>query len=156
MVVLPGEGVYLFGERGSVALRGSLYERLANLLDGTRTTDDIVDALSATSPAADVYYAIDQLIARGYVCDDAACPLEAAAFWSTLSLDPAQATSRLQAASVAVTGVGSVNLVPLVAALGSAGVSIAPGAPNAPLAPCAPNAPVAPNAPLTHPTHLVS
>ena len=42
--MLPGEGVYLFAERGSVALRGDLYERLAPFLDGTRTIKGLAKA----------------------------------------------------------------------------------------------------------------
>lgn len=127
MVVLPGEGVYLSAERGSIALRGLLYEKLAPLLDGTLTTDDIVDALSATTPAADVYYAIDRLMARGYVCDGGlAGPPQAAGFWGAMGLDAALTASRLQAASVAVMTVGAVDRAPLIAALGGAGLAVAP------------------------------
>jgi len=129
MVVLPGDAVYLFAERGSVALRGLLYEQIAPLLDGTRTADDVAAALSTTTAAADVYYAIDQLAARGYACDgDAARPLETAAFWSSTGLDPVSTIARLQTATVAVKSVGAIDSTRLVAALGGAGLTVAPDA----------------------------
>ena len=129
MAVLPGDAIYLFAERGSVALRGLVYEQIAPLLDGVRTADDIAEALSATTTAADVYYAIDQLAARGYVCDgDAARPPETAGFWSSTGLDPATAIARLQTATVAVKSVGAVDSTRLVAALGGAGLTVAPDA----------------------------
>jgi bacteriocin biosynthesis cyclodehydratase domain-containing protein len=127
VVVLPGEGVYLFGERGSAVLRGPVYERLAPLLDNSRTVDDLVEALAASTPASEIYYAIDRMIAGGYVCDGhAAAAPEAEGFWSALGVDPVGAVSRLRATAVAVRGVGAVDLAPLVAALGGAGLSVAP------------------------------
>ena len=41
--VVDGDGVALLGERTSVVLAGGLYERLAKVLDGTRTADEVAD-----------------------------------------------------------------------------------------------------------------
>jgi len=67
--VVDGDGVALLGERTSVVLAGGLYERLARLMDGTRTADDIADLLEAEYNAAEVYYAIAVLAADGHVVD---------------------------------------------------------------------------------------
>jgi ribosomal protein S12 methylthiotransferase accessory factor len=127
-VAVPGEAVYLFGERGSAALPGPLYERLAPFLDGTHTIEDVVGNLSATASAAEIYFAIDQLVARGYVCDgDRARPEAAAAFWRAQGLDPVDALARLRASRVEVKAVGAIDLAPLAGALGGAGLTVAPG-----------------------------
>jgi ribosomal protein S12 methylthiotransferase accessory factor len=69
--VVDGDGVALLGERTSVVLAGGLYERLATLLDGTRTPDEVADLLENEYDAAEVYYAIALLAADGHVVDDA-------------------------------------------------------------------------------------
>jgi len=126
-VAVPGEAVYLFGERGSVALPGQLYEQLAPFLDGTHTIDDVVERLSATASAAEIYFAVDQLAARGYVCDgDSAVPTRSAAFWSAQGLDPVGALARLRASRVEVRIVGAVDAALLAAALDGAGLTAAP------------------------------
>jgi ribosomal protein S12 methylthiotransferase accessory factor len=67
--VVEGDGVALLGERTSVALAGGLYERLATLLDGTRTPDEVADLLEDEYDAAEVYYAIALLASDGHVMD---------------------------------------------------------------------------------------
>lgn len=69
--VVDGEGVALLGERTSVVLAGGLYERLATLLDGTRTPDEVADLLENEYEPAEVYYAIALLTSDGHVVDDA-------------------------------------------------------------------------------------
>ncbi len=69
--VVDGDGVALLGERTSVVLAGGLYERLASLLDGTRSPDEVAELLENDHDAAEVYYAIALLAADGHVVDDA-------------------------------------------------------------------------------------
>ena len=125
-VVLPGQGVYLFRERGNpVRLRGSLYEQIAALLDGTQTKDDIVQALEGTASPAEVYYAVQQMIDRGYVsADDAGMPVDAAAFWSALGVGETRAASRVEQATIAALAVGDVNLTGVTAALIAHGLRV--------------------------------
>lgn len=126
-VVPPGHGVYLFLEHGAVRLRGAIYERIAPLLDGTLTTDEVVDALAATTPAAEVYYAVQNLIDRGYVCADTPdIPLEAAAFWNALGVDATRAAAELTHAPVAATAVGAVDVSAITVALTALGMRVDP------------------------------
>jgi len=69
--VVDGDGVALLGERASVVLAGGLYERLASLLDGTRSPDEVAELLENEHDAAEVYYAIALLAADGHVVDEA-------------------------------------------------------------------------------------
>lgn len=64
--VLPGEGVVLCGESGTQVLTAPLFEAVAGLVDGTRTADDIVDAMSAHEPVR-VYFAVEKLKVEGYL-----------------------------------------------------------------------------------------
>ena len=124
-VVLPGRGVYLFRERGTVRLRGAVYERVAPLLDGTRTTDDVVRALAGTTPAAEAYYAVQQLIDRGHVwAHDHDLSPGAAAFWNALGVDATDAASRLTQATIATIAVGDVDVNGVTAALGALGMRV--------------------------------
>ena len=53
-VICPGEGVLLLHENKASVLRGDLYEHLIPLLDGTRTTDQLVQALTPEFSEAQV------------------------------------------------------------------------------------------------------
>ena len=91
-----GEGVVLHSERRSHILTGALNERIAELLDGERSTDDVVDALSDEFPMAEIYFALMSLAQDGFLVD-ASEKLEAddapatAAFWD--SLDELESTT---------------------------------------------------------------
>ena len=69
--VIAGEGVVLLGERSCVVLTGSLHERLAAVLDGRSTADDIVDRLGDEHAPEEVYYALLGLVEQGHVIDAA-------------------------------------------------------------------------------------
>ena len=66
-LLLPGEGVLLLRENGAHALYGALYEQLIPLLDGSHSTDAIVELLSTDYKTAEVYFALITLQARGYL-----------------------------------------------------------------------------------------
>ncbi|MGH2589015.1 MAG: TOMM precursor leader peptide-binding protein, partial [Dehalococcoidia bacterium] len=122
--VIEPEGALLLSERGHVALPGLVYARLASLLDGRRTADEIVDLLADAVSAPEVYFALGQLEAKGYItaAADGSVPPERAAFWATLDLDAAEVGSRMAAATVAVERFGDVCAEPLLEALASLGV----------------------------------
>jgi ribosomal protein S12 methylthiotransferase accessory factor len=125
-VTLIGRGVYVFRERSTIRLRGEIYERVAPLLDGTRTRDEVARALGTTD-AAEVYYAIQQLIDRGYVCHaDAAMPERAAGFWTALGVDAATAAARFADTRVAINavGAGAVDVGTLTSALAAHGIRV--------------------------------
>ena len=128
-VVVDSEGVFLLSERGHVLLTGNLYLRLAPMLDGSRTTDEVVDALADVATPAEVYYAIAQLEKKGHIVEnagytDAAIPCARLAFWDALGLDPLTAEGRLRTATVALHQFGAAAIGPLGEALAALGVRV--------------------------------
>jgi bacteriocin biosynthesis cyclodehydratase domain-containing protein len=125
--VVEPEGVYLLSERGHTVLKGAVHCRLAPLLDGGHTADAIVERLvdeGRVNPA-EVYYALGLLERKGYAVEaDGVIPVEQAAFWRGLGLDPMEVTRRLRASRVALAAYGDVPTVPLVAALDGLDVRI--------------------------------
>ncbi len=122
-VVLPDEGVLLMSEEGARALHGRLYERIAPLLDGAHSVDDLIKALSDQYDAAHVYYALMLLEKNGYLCEATPnIPVDRAAFWSGLGLDASSAVAALAAKPVALRAVGAVDLAPLHTALTRLGI----------------------------------
>jgi ribosomal protein S12 methylthiotransferase accessory factor len=116
--VVDPEGVYLLSERGHLVLKGELHCKLAALLDGRRTADDLVDALADSATPGEVYYALGRLEDKGYVVEaDGAFPAERAAFWHALGLDARAAERRLRETTVSLAGFGAVSLEPCAAAL---------------------------------------
>lgn len=121
------ESVVLLSEQGHFALEGKLYIRLAPLLDGKHTVDDIVDACADDIPAAQVYYAISTMEKKGYIIeavDD--LPIEQAAFWSALGADPAAAAACLRQTTVSVAAYGAVDTTPLLEVLSALGIGTGP------------------------------
>jgi bacteriocin biosynthesis cyclodehydratase domain-containing protein len=110
--VVDGDGVALLGERTSVVLAGGLYERLATLLDGTRTSDEVADLLENDHDPAEVYYAIALLASEGHVVDDDARSDLASRRVSVMSVDGATGawTSALRAHGFDVGDDGDVVL----------------------------------------------
>jgi ribosomal protein S12 methylthiotransferase accessory factor len=102
-ISISDQGVLLLHENGARVLRGSLYERLIPLLDGTRTVDQLVESLSQDFTAAEVYFTLIFLQSRGYLCQALSTlqPAEAA-FWSSLGVDPEQAASLIRSSCVAL------------------------------------------------------
>jgi len=125
--VVDGEGVFLLSEAGHVFLKGATHCLLAPLLDGRRTTDQIVDKLTGTVSAPEAYYALNLLEARGYVVEaDSTAATPQAAFWDLLDVEPAAAARRLESARVSVVALGDVEVSPLESALGAMNITTAP------------------------------
>src|SRR5215204_1356430 len=80
---VEGEGVFLLWETGQALLQGRLYQLIAPLVDGQRSTDEIVDALGGQASAPQVYYALQELLRRGYLTEsENTIPPGLAALWS--------------------------------------------------------------------------
>jgi len=126
---IPDEGVLLLSEEGARALHGRPYERLAPLLDGTRTPDDLVAALADEFEAAHVYYALLLLEKNGHLEDAApAISADIDAFWSRLGVSAAVAQARLAETSVQLRALGNSDPAPLRAALEQLAIPLgAPG-----------------------------
>src|SRR5687767_10651342 len=92
---------------GTTLLRGALYSALTPLLDGSRSADQIVDALKHHWPAADVYFALMRLERQGHIASIVTgLSTDATAFWQALGGDADEAQRRLTRTSVAVVPLG--------------------------------------------------
>ena len=109
-LITPGEGVLLLNEKVARVLRGDLYERLIPLLDGTRSADQLVQALTPEFSAAQVYFTSYRFNLGTSLSSLTTLSPEAAAYCSAdLGLDPEQAVGLIQASRVALQSVGLPN-----------------------------------------------
>jgi ribosomal protein S12 methylthiotransferase accessory factor len=122
--VVEPEGVYLLSERGHFVLKGPLHCRLAPLLDGLHTIDEIVDELAPEAALPEIYYALGQLERKGYVVEGGALT-DRDAFWYALGLEARSTEERLTATPVALACFGAVPRQPVEAALTALGFSVA-------------------------------
>jgi ribosomal protein S12 methylthiotransferase accessory factor len=125
---VPAEAVYLISERGVTALSGSCIERLAPLLDGTRSFAQLTREVSAELAATEVETLLERL-AEADLLDlrrptafspagpSTAGPGAAAAFWSLAGLDADQAALAVGAATVELVTLGRTEAVAAVAAM---------------------------------------
>jgi ribosomal protein S12 methylthiotransferase accessory factor len=102
--VVEGEGAFLIGEGDNHLLAGALYCALAPLLDGSATTEEIVDRLADEADPAEIYYALGVLEDRGLLTEGGGKRDARAAYWEALDLDPAVAERNLANARVEVIG----------------------------------------------------
>jgi len=124
-IFVPSEGVVLQSEHGHVFLRGHVYSRLAPLLDGQHTVEEVVDKLNGRVSAVEVVYALKLLAQRGYVVDAApSVPPTQAAFWDVLNVEPGEAIVRLRETSVSVKTFGNIPLEPFLSLLTVLGVPV--------------------------------
>jgi ribosomal protein S12 methylthiotransferase accessory factor len=106
--VVPGDGVFLFSEHGHRVLYGEIYEELARVIDGRLTSDEIADRLQARFEPTEVYYALLELEAKGYVAESPG-PVDRTrtAYWHSLNADPGAADSRVTSTTIAVHAIGA-------------------------------------------------
>ena len=119
------KGVFLLSEADYVLLQGRVAQKLAPLLDGTRTAEELVALLDGEASAPEVYLVLMQMEAQGLIAEhDETLAAPEAAFWDTLGVTPAHAAGRLHATSVSVKAVGGVSDEAFVGALASLGVQV--------------------------------
>ena len=130
---VPAEAVYLVSERGVTVLSGPGAERLAPLLDGTRSIAQLTREMAADMPAAEVTSVLEQMSDADLidlrrppdpgpdprVRPDAA----AAAFWALAGLHPDQATHAISAAVVEIVAVGQTDAAAAAAACSESGLA---------------------------------
>ncbi|AUX40930.1 hypothetical protein SOCE26_023320 [Sorangium cellulosum] len=123
------ETLYLLGERARFMLRGRAYRLLGPLLDGHRTTAELVAALAGEVSAAEIHDALSRLEERGYLAEamDAPC---VAGFWQAIGEDARRAAERLAAAPVSVIAAGAEDPRPVAGALSEAGIAVHTDAPR--------------------------
>jgi bacteriocin biosynthesis cyclodehydratase domain-containing protein len=126
---VPAEAVCLISERGVTALSGSSIEKLAPLLDGTRTVACVKQELSRDLPEGEVA----QLLTRLHEADllalgprPAAGRLdeEAHAYWSLAGVDADSAASALSASAVEIICTGSMDPGMVAAACRESGLTV--------------------------------
>jgi ribosomal protein S12 methylthiotransferase accessory factor len=123
--IVESVGVFLLSESDYFVLEGRLYEQLAPLLNGHHSVDDLVDLLQEKASAAEVYYVLMLMEQKGYIVEsDDTLPSHLAAFWDSLNLDRAIATSRLQAIKVSLISLGNIPTQPLISALESLNIQV--------------------------------
>ena len=122
--VMPGEGVILLSEARHFLLRGRLYELIAPRLDG-RTADNVCEQLRTDASPAEVFYALNQLERKGYLCEEeGTLPAGQSALWSSQQISPETAIRRLAEHPVVVRAFG-VETGPFVELLRSLHVQVA-------------------------------
>jgi oxazoline/thiazoline synthase len=123
--VIPGEGVLILSEEAAKALQGGAYEKIVPLIDGQRSTDEIVDALAGHVDAATVYYVLNGMDAKGYLTETTPdIPASVAAFWDGAGIEPAAALAALRDKRVAVQTIGEVDSAAMLSALEAIGVKL--------------------------------
>lgn len=124
--VIPEEGVLVLSEEAAKALHGSAYEKIVPLMDGQRSTDEIVDALAGQVDVAKVYYVLNSMAAKGYLTEAAPhIPASVAAFWHGAGIEPAAAQAALQEKRVAVQTIGELDCAAMLFALEAMQVKLA-------------------------------
>ncbi len=120
-----GVGVVLLGEDRRHLLKGAVYEHVTPLLTGQHSTDEIVDRLVDACSAEEVYYAVSQLVARGFVREAGGGVGQGTeAFWDGAGIGPVLAERRLAAWSVRVEQLGEPLLVDAASVLRQHGLCV--------------------------------
>ncbi|WP_164019986.1 TOMM precursor leader peptide-binding protein [Pyxidicoccus trucidator] len=120
---LPPESVRVDGGGERLRLRGRLYFDLTRLIDGRRTVDQLLQALTRRHSAAEVHYALDQLVAQGCLIEaEPEVPGGLAAHWHALGVSARAATAALAKSSVEVRTLGDVPVRPVREALHAEGL----------------------------------
>src|SRR5579872_4803607 len=93
--IVNGEGAFVTADGAQTLLKGRLYESIVPFIDG-RSADELCDQFEDAISPAEVYFVLDQLERRGFLCESTnSLPKEEAAFWSSQQVDPGGALRRL-------------------------------------------------------------
>ena len=123
--VVDPEGVYLLSETGHVVLSGRRSLALVPLMDGTRTMEQVAEAVADEFSIAEVYFFVQEMRLKGYIDEaDGAAPSSDRNFWQAMTLEPEQARARLAQSRVKVFAFGDVERGPTEEALRAFGVTI--------------------------------
>ncbi|HEU4322857.1 MAG TPA: TOMM precursor leader peptide-binding protein [Roseiflexaceae bacterium] len=124
-VLLPPDKVFLVGESKQFVVSGRSSLLVAQQIDGRRSTDEIVAALSRQVSVMQVYYVLALLEQQGYIHEALPdLPPGRAAYWSALGIDPHNAEKRLARARVRLAAVGTAPTEPLAAQLAAHGLPV--------------------------------
>src|SRR4051794_35673478 len=85
---IPNEGVFLIGENRRFVLEGANLLSVISLIDGIRTTTEIVEILKNHIPVQEIYSEFALLEREGHIIEyNPHIPLPFQAFWSELNVD---------------------------------------------------------------------
>ena len=122
---ISGQGIFLLTETTPTVLNGAIYEAICPLIDGTRSSREIVAELSSAMSPAEIYFGLSRLEQRGFIEEaDPEIPSGIAAFWRGLGQDPAKALSVLADNPVQLITVGETAVEKMGEALEDAGLRI--------------------------------
>ena len=108
--IVEQESTFLLSERGAIILHERPYQLLVPLLDGNRTSDEIVELLQDKLPATYIYYVLMELERRGYLTEnERIIPSNLAIFCEHLNVNIKDAYRRLQETKVGVKALGSLS-----------------------------------------------
>jgi ribosomal protein S12 methylthiotransferase accessory factor len=132
--IVPPDRVFLLTEGRHFTLSGKSVAAAATLIDGRRTSDEIVERLIAQgSTATDAYLAMLTLEKHGHLeeeylpgLDLPDLPAGTMAFWDSLGVEPRVVAERLASRTVALVQVGGVTVDDARAALRELRVQLAP------------------------------
>lgn len=117
--------VTLLSEGGPVRLEGPLLRRLAPLVDGRRSAEEIASSLAGELSPVDVAFGLAWLEEQGYLVESGGEPPdEMEAFADALMVDPVEARRRLRERSVTVTALRGLSTEPLKRSLRELGVRL--------------------------------
>lgn len=133
--IINGEGVLLISEDKTYILHGTLYEEIAKVMDGHKTTIEISNLISNDKNATNIHYAFLMLEQKGFICEaNNSLAKSISAFWATESLDGNIASKRLSKEKVWIHSIGTVSDCLIKSAISQEGIEFADGRENASLA----------------------
>ena len=115
--------LFLLGERDRYLLRGRVYPLIADLLDGSRTGAQIVDALGGQVPPLEVLGALEVMRARGYLREGPGGG--DSALWAGLGIRAPMTDEGTAQRPVGIVCLGDADGSSVVAALDGAGIPLA-------------------------------
>ena len=122
-------GAFLVAEQKYYFLNGSAYEHIAPLIDGSRTTDEIVDCcLEKQLSLTDAYYVLYLMEQNGYLIENDSNENELlpeiAAMADELNVDRSVAARRLRSTTVSAKALGNVSSEALISKLESFNIKV--------------------------------
>ncbi len=127
---VDGVGVFLLSEDGSAVLSEPIHRALSELLDGTRSADDLVEALAGRFTPLETYHVLETMTAKGYLATAGHTGASDGqrAYWALAGVSANDAEPRVEATGVRTTALGDIDQAVLDEALDAAGLLGAPGA----------------------------
>ncbi len=126
---IPAEAVCLLSERGVTALSGSSIERLAPMLDGTRTVAQITRELSPDFSSVEVEGLLARLSGAGLITyfrveDKGRRDEGVSAYWSLAGVDTCRAAAALAASPIEIIVTGSTDRDAVAAVCRASGLNV--------------------------------